>query len=146
MRKHLYLFVCATKNMLSLTPMETPVKKILIVEDEFALSDTLKEVLLIEGFIVFVAKDGEEGLDLALREQPDLILLDIILPRMDGLAMLKRLRADERGKDVKVILLTNLSGTKEVAEAVELGAYEFLVKSDWKLDDVVAMVKKELKA
>lgn len=124
--------------------MESASKKILIVEDEFALRDTLKEVLLHEGFSVSAATDGEEGLALALREHPDLILLDIILPRMDGITMLKKLREDAWGKGVKVILLTNVDTTKEVAAAIEQGAYEYLVKSDWKIEDVVAMIKKEL--
>lgn len=124
--------------------MEPASKKILIVEDEFALRDTLKEVLLHEGFSVFAATDGEEGLELALREHPDLVLLDIILPRMDGITMLKKLREDAWGKGVRVILLTNVDTTKEVATAIEQGAYEYLVKSDWKIDDVVTMIKKEL--
>lgn len=124
--------------------MESSPKKILVIEDEFALRDTLKEVLLQERFLVSVATNGEEGLALALTEHPDLILLDIILPRMDGITMLKKLREDVWGKGAKVILLTNLDTNKEVAAAVEQGAYEYLVKSDWKIDDVVAMIKKEL--
>lgn len=124
--------------------MEPTSKKILIIEDEFALRDTLKEVLLHEGFSVVAATDGEEGLELALREHPDLVLLDIILPRMDGITMLKKLREDAWGKGVRVILLTNVDTTKEVAAAIEQGAYEYLVKSDWKIDDVVTMIKKEL--
>ena len=96
--------------------------------------------LMLEGFIVLEAENGEEGLDVALRDHPDLILLDIIMPKMDGLTMLKKLREDVRGKNTKVILLTNLSDNEKVSEALLQGSYDYLVKSDWKIGDVVAKI------
>lgn len=119
-------------------------EKILIVEDDRALLKALVEKLSVEKFVVTEAVNGEEGLALALKDHPDLILLDIIMPKMDGMSMLKEIRADDWGKSVKVILLTNLSGMKKVSEALDLGTYEYLVKTDWKIEDVVSKVREEL--
>lgn len=117
---------------------------ILIVEDELALSKVLQDKLIQEGFSVTSKKNGQEGLETALEKHPDLILLDIIMPVMDGITMLKKLREDEWGKNAKVMMLTNLSDNEKVAEAIEQGTYDYLVKSDWKLEDVVSEVKKRL--
>lgn len=119
-------------------------KKILIVEDETSLRNALRDKLLLEGFIVLEAKNGEEGLGVALRDHPDLILLDIIMPKMDGLTMLKKLREDVWGKNTKVILLTNLSDNEKVSEALLQGSYDYLVKSDWKIEDVVTKIRARL--
>lgn len=119
-------------------------KKILIVEDETSLRNALRDKLMLEGFIVLEAKNGEEGLDVALRDHPDLILLDIIMPKMDGLTMLKKLREDVWGKNTKVILLTNLNDNEKVSEALLQGSYDYLVKSDWKIEDVVTKVRARL--
>lgn len=120
-------------------------KKILIVEDETSLRGALREKLSLEGFTVLEAKNGKEGLAVALREHPELILLDIIMPVMDGMTMLKKLRRNDWGKSVKVILLTNLSGGEMVANAIEQGSHEYLVKSDWKIEDIVDKVRRYLK-
>jgi len=114
-------------------------KTILVVEDESLLLNALCDKLTREGFAVLEAKNGKEGLEVALRKHPDLILLDIIMPVMDGMTMLKKLREDTWGKDVKVIILTNLS---EVS--VAHGSYDYLVKSDWKIEDVAARVRGRL--
>ena len=119
-------------------------KKILIVEDEVSLRNALCNKLAREGFSTLEAKNGEEGLEVALREHPDLILLDIIMPKMDGISMLKKLREDEWGKRVPVIVLTNLSDMEKVAEVAEGGAFDYLIKADWKLEDVVNKVKQKL--
>ena len=84
-------------------------KSILIVEDELSLQKVLTEKLSHEGYLIIQASNGQEGLDSALREKPDLILLDILMPVMDGSAMLEKLRADEWGKKAKVIIIINLS-------------------------------------
>ena len=81
---------------------------------------------------------------MALSNQPDLILLDIILPIMDGLTMLQKLRQDQRGRDVKVVILSNLNEIEKVSEAMAQGSYNYLVKSDWKLEDIVARAKEML--
>ncbi|OGI26051.1 MAG: hypothetical protein A3J76_05605 [Candidatus Moranbacteria bacterium RBG_13_45_13] len=119
-------------------------KTILIVEDEISMLNALRDKFTREGFEVLEAKNGEEGLEIALRDHPDLILLDIVMPKMDGMTMLKRIRADAWGKDVKVIILTNLSDNEKTAAALAQGSYDYLVKSDWKIEDVVAKVKERL--
>jgi len=119
-------------------------KRILIVEDDLALIRALADKFLSEGFDVLEAKNGEEGLVVALQENPDLILLDIVMPRMDGLTMLKELRNDERGQEVPVIVLSNLTDTAKTADMVDEGVMDYLIKSDWKLEDVVKKVKQTL--
>ena len=112
--------------------------KILIVEDEASQRMALVDKFTREGFSVVEAKDGKDGLTIALQEHPDLILLDIVMPVMDGMTMLQKIREDAWGKDVKVIVLTNLS------DALAHGSYDYLVKSDWKINDVVARVRARL--
>lgn len=120
-------------------------KNILIVEDEAPLINILAEKLEDEGFSAIKARNGEEGLRLALSKSVDLILLDIIMPVMDGMTMLQKLREDEKSKEIPVILLTNLNTIENISIALEEGAYDYLVKTDWSLDDVVDQVKKKLK-
>ena len=120
-------------------------KKVLIVEDEAPLRNAVSDILSFEGFDVFQAKNGQEGLDSALKEHPDMILLDLMMPIMDGLTMLEKLREDqEYGKTAAVILLTNINDPEKVAMATEAGSYDFLVKSDWNIEDVVKKIKGRL--
>lgn len=121
-------------------------KKVLIVEDEVALLEVLVDKFNSEpGFEVLTAKNGEEGLKLALSKKPDLILLDIIMPVMDGMTMMQQLQKEEEGKKIPIIVLTNLGAAEDAEQAVKEGAYDFLIKAEWKLDDVVGKVKKTLK-
>lgn len=122
-------------------------KKILIVEDDAILLLTLADNLVQAGFKIIKAKDGEEGLAAALREHPDLILLDIILPKMDGLTVLKKLRQDKWGKHALVIILTNLNSPATISKSLEFmdGVQEYIVKSNWKIEDVVAKVREKFK-
>lgn len=119
-------------------------KKILIVEDDTQLYGAIEEKLQKEGFEVLGAKNGEEGLAKCLEEKPDLTLLDILMPRLDGFDMLEQLRKDEWGKNAKVIILTNLSGNDTVAKAIDLEAYETLIKSDWTMEGLVAKIKEKV--
>ncbi|MEX0917607.1 MAG: response regulator [Candidatus Paceibacterota bacterium] len=119
-------------------------KNVLIIEDDQALLKALVEKFTHEGFVVLEAHDGEEGLAKALEEHPAVILLDIVMPKMDGITMLGKLREDVWGKEAKVILLTNLSTADRVSEAVQLGSYEYLVKTDWKIEDVVKKVREKI--
>lgn len=120
---------------------------ILIVEDEISLRNALRDKFTREGFLVFDAKDGEIGLAIAIREQPQLILLDIMMPKMDGMTMLHKLRSEnEWGKSVPIILLTNLGADdkmimKEIEE--DTSAY-YLVKSNWSMDQMVEKVKETI--
>lgn len=121
-------------------------KTILIVEDHAPVRIALVEKLQHEGMKALEAKDGEEGLAMALREKPDLILLDIIMPRMSGMTMLDELRkSGEWGKSVPVIILTNLNpDDKIMREVVETEPVFYLVKADWKIEDVISKVKEVL--
>lgn len=120
-------------------------KKILlveIVEDDRPLLSVLSERFTNEGYQVIRAMTGNEGLDLALKNKPDLILLDIVMPKMDGITMLRNLRKDSWGKKANVILLTNLSADENITKAVtELEPSYYLIKTDWKMDDIVERVK-----
>ena len=118
--------------------------KILFVEDEPSLQKAISEVLTQEGYKVLGAADGEEGLKKAKEEKPNLILLDLILPKKDGFEVLKELKADEKLKDIPVIVLTNLEGVGDVEKALELGATTYLVKANYKLEDVVNKIKELL--
>jgi DNA-binding response OmpR family regulator len=120
-------------------------KKILIVEDESALRDSLCEFLLSEDFEVIVAEDGESGLKLAKSENPDLISLDIILPKKDGFEVLTELRADEKTKNTPVILLTNLEKAEDVGRAFDLGVSVYLVKANYNLAEITKKIKEALK-
>lgn len=119
-------------------------KSILIVEDEKTLREILRDKLEISKFDVFEAKNGEEGLSISLEKHPDLILLDIIMPVMDGMTMLKKLREDEWGKNAQVLLLTNLTSAEKMTESIEQGVYHYLIKSDWKLHDLIKKIEDKL--
>jgi len=119
-------------------------KKILIVEDDVLLVKAISYEFEQENFEVFTAGNGEDGLAMAEQHLPDLILADINMPKMDGLAMLKALRATEWGKDMLVIMLTNYSDEQRVLEALSQKAFYYLVKSDWDLSQIVAKVKEKL--
>lgn len=125
--------------------MEGKNKTILIVEDEASILNALVNKFSKEGFKVISGKNGEEGLKLALKKKPDLILLDIIMPIMDGVSVLKELKQDSWGVNAKVIILTNLSEGEDVFDLLDSGEQDYLIKSDWKLDDVVKKVRELLK-
>jgi DNA-binding response OmpR family regulator len=118
--------------------------KILVVENEPDLSEALMTVLAHEGFEVTVEADGEAGLATALREKPDVILLDIMMPEMDGLTLLQYLRSDEWGKHANVIMMTAFDDTEKIKRAAELGAPDYIIKTNVTLAAVVAKVKEKL--
>jgi len=120
-------------------------KKILFIEDESALQKTFGEVLKQEGYEIIPALDGEIGLRLAKSEKPDLILLDLILPRINGFEVLKQLKIDEETKSIPIIILTNLEKAEDIQKALELGAATYLVKANYTLAEVVEKVKKAFK-
>ncbi len=118
-----------------------------VVEDDASLRNALRDKLTLEGFSVLEAKDGEEGLAVALQEQPDLILLDILMPKMDGITMMKKLRqTNEWGKKAPIILLTNLSPNEEkiMKSVIEDEPAYYLVKTEWKMADVIEKIKERL--
>ncbi len=119
-------------------------KKILFIEDESALQKTFGDILRQNNYKMVSALDGETGLRLAKSEKPDLILLDLILPKLDGFEVLKKLREDSETKETPVIILTNLEGMKEINQAVGLGATTYLVKTQYTIGEVIKKVKKAI--
>lgn len=119
-------------------------KKILFIEDEPTLQKTVGEILSQEGFTILEALDGEAGLAIAKKEKPDLILLDLILPKKNGFEVLGELKQDQETAQIKVIVLTNLESSKDVEKALALGATNYLVKANYDLEEVVAKVKELL--
>jgi len=120
-------------------------KKILIVEDEEALRNILRDRLEAAGLETCLATNGEEGLVLAEKERPDLFLLDILMPKMDGISMLQRLRQLEWSKSTPAIFLSNLKDNDHVAKAVIDGAAQsYIVKADWQIEDVVKKIQQWL--
>jgi DNA-binding response OmpR family regulator len=119
---------------------------VLIIDDEDSLRSILAQKFKDEGIASYTAADGREGVEVALLRKPDIILLDVMMPEMDGFDVLEELRKDEWGKDVSVILLTNSSSVDTVAKAVATGMSEFLVKTEMKLEEVVEHVKERFAA
>ena len=119
-------------------------KKILFIEDEPNLQRAVGGILEKEGYEVKNALDGELGLSEAKKEKPDLILLDLILPKKDGFEVLTELKQDEEVKNIPVIVLTNLESSADIEKALELGATTYLVKADYSLDEIIEKVKKSL--
>ncbi|MBI3305334.1 response regulator [Candidatus Parcubacteria bacterium] len=118
--------------------------KILFVEDDPVLQQTFTDFLKSEGYAMVSALDGLAGLKAAQTEQPNLILLDLILPKMDGFEVLQAIKADEKTRDIPVIVLTNLEGTGDVERALELGATTYLVKANYELEDILTKIKSVL--
>lgn len=119
-------------------------KTILFIEDESALQKTFGDLLDQEGYEMISALDGEIGLRLAKKEDPDLILLDLILPKVHGFEVLKKLKQDPKTENIPIIILTNLEGVEDVERALELGATTYLVKADYELEEVLTKIKKAL--
>lgn len=117
---------------------------ILIVEDEKVLRRLLVLTLRGEGYTVLDADNGEVGLQLALKHHPRLVLLDILMPHMNGIGMLELLRKDEWGKAAEVMLLTNLGEADSMEKAKAYGVTDYLVKSEWSLDELAQRIKKKL--
>ncbi len=119
--------------------------KILIIDDDLAFCEMLTEILSSEGADVTTKNDGESGLNYALENHPDIILSDMMMPNMTGMAVLEALRNDEWGKNVPVILLTNVNQPEAMAATVENGPpTEYLLKVDWTLDQIAERVKNVL--
>jgi len=119
--------------------------KILVIEDDNALREALVAKLHESKYTVASSVDGEEGLALALQSHPDLILLNLVLPKKDGREVLHQLRADSWGKDAPVIILTVLDADEKMLN--EILAYHpahYFIKSEWRLEDVIEKVKELL--
>ena len=119
--------------------------KIVLIEDDRVLSDAIYGGLKDAGFEVDRAFDGESGLDMVFEKKPALVLLDIIMPKMNGLSVAKKLKSNPETKNIPVIILTVLEKTEAVAEALDIGVNEYFLKSDFKVEDIVKKVQENLK-
>lgn len=119
-------------------------EKIVFVEDETALQKMLSAALKEAGYDVITAADGEAGLAAVRSEKPDLVLLDLILPRMDGFTVLSEIKKDETTAHIPVIVLTNLESAEDVGKVIALGATTYLVKANYDLPDIVLKIKEVL--
>lgn len=117
-------------------------KKILIIEDEKDLRFFLTKALKGEGFETLEAFDGEEGIEIAKKEKPDLILLDLLLPGINGYEVLTKLKKDPFLEQIPVIILSNLGQSEEIEKGMKLGAIDYLIKANFTLDEIVERVKK----
>ena len=121
-------------------------KKILIVEDEPTLQRAILSVLTDQGYKIFSATNGEDAITIARKELPDLILLDLILPKKDGFAVLTDLKQEPATMNIPVIILTNLEGNADVERALALGATTYLVKTNYKLEEIAEKIKSMLES
>ncbi|MDD3678761.1 MAG: response regulator [Patescibacteria group bacterium] len=113
---------------------------ILVVDDDMALTKLYSTALSSRGYRVLVAQNGEEGMAIAETERPDLILLDVMMPEIHGLHVLDILGSIDSLKDTKIIILTALSDVATKEKAVELGAYDFIVKSESSMAEIIDKV------
>lgn len=125
--------------------MENTKKKVMIVEDDSFVMDIYQTKISKEGFQIIMAVNGAEAIKkLEEGEKPDLILLDIIMPYMDGLTVLKKIKANENLKNIPVVLLTNLSQKEEIQQGFDLGAEDYLIKSHFTPTEVMEKINKYL--
>ncbi len=118
--------------------------KIIIVEDDPLMSRMYQKIFKFEGFDVDFATDGEAGLDKIRTQKPTLVLLDIMMPKMNGLQVLEKLKLDPETKAIPVVMLTNLAGTQDAEAALASGAVKYIIKSENEPKQVVNMVKEIL--
>lgn len=118
--------------------------QVLVIEDDTFLSNIYKTKFEMEGFKVITAEDGEAGLKEAQKKKPDIILLDILLPKMDGYLVLENLKKDPETKDIPVIMLTNLGQKDDVEKGLTMGAIDYLIKAHFKPSETVDKVRKAL--
>jgi len=119
--------------------------KIILIEDDSFLVEMYSTKFELEGFEVISAEDGKKGLEMVKKEKPDIILLDILMPQMDGFAVLDALKKDKEMADTPVILLTNLGQKEDVKKGFEKGAVGYLIKAHFMPSEVVDKIKKILK-
>lgn len=119
-------------------------KKILLIEDEELIIALLQKKLEKEGYKVFVARDGVEGMEKVKKETPDIVLLDIVMPRMGGLEVLEELRKDKELRSIPVIVISNSGQPVELDRAKKLGARDWLIKTEFDPKEVISKVKNQL--
>ncbi len=120
-------------------------KIILLAEDDKFISKAYKDGLERAGFKVVIAFDGLETIKKAKQVKPDIILLDIIMPRLNGFNVLKRIKADDELKDIPVLITSNLGQESDIEKGKKLGAADYLIKADWSMREVIMKIDKYLK-
>jgi DNA-binding response OmpR family regulator len=125
-------------------PTDTSKIHVLLVEDDVFLSGIYQKKFEMEGYKISTSDNGEKGLADAKKKKPDIILLDVLLPKMDGFTVLKELKADASTKGIPVILLTNLGQKDDVEKGLEAGAVDYLIKAHFKPSEIVDKVKSVL--
>lgn len=126
--------------------MDSAQQKILIIEDELSLLNGISDKFAHEGFLVTKAINGQDGLDKALTEHPDFIMVDNLMPNSDGFYFLENLRKDKWGKDALVIMWSNSHDSTAISRAKKMGILDFMIKSEWEYRDVVKKVREYLDA
>lgn len=121
-------------------------KTLLIVEDDPLMSRMYQKIFTFEKYAVVTAANGEEGLEKARSLKPTLMLLDIMMPKMNGLQVLEKLKSDPETKGIPIVMLTNLAGEKDAENAMMKGAVKYIVKSEFEPKQVVNMVKEIIAA
>jgi CheY-like chemotaxis protein len=123
---------------------EITVTRVLIIEDDMLLSRMYMTIFLSNKYDVEIATNGQEGLDKARDTKPTLILLDIMMPKLNGIEVLRKLKNDPEVKDIPVVVLTNLAGNQDIQTALELGAVRYIIKSEQKPKQVEEIVREIL--
>ncbi len=119
-------------------------KKVLLIEDEELMVNLLEKKLAQAGYNVFVARNGEEGLKIMRETKPDLILLDIIMPKMGGFEVMEEMNKDDNLKGIPVIIVSNSGQPVELDKAERLGARDWLIKTEFDPGEVIEKVKKQI--
>ncbi|MFA5359061.1 MAG: response regulator [Patescibacteria group bacterium] len=124
--------------------MNASQQKILIIEDELSILNGISDKFMHEGFLVTKAFNGQDGLDKALKEHPDFIIVDNLMPNTDGFYFLENLRKDKWGKDALVIMWSNSHDSSTIGRAKKIGILDFMIKSEWEYRDLVKKVREYL--
>ncbi len=120
--------------------------KILVAEDDPLYGKVYQSKLTREGYNVILVTNGQDAVEQALKEKPSLVLMDIIMPILDGFEALKRIKADPEGKDIKVIIMSNLSQDSDIEKAKGFGAFDYFVKSNISITELVEKISKVVEA
>jgi len=120
-------------------------KKILIIEDDKFLLKVIKKKLLKENYTVVEALDGEQGIKGIKKEKPDLVLLDLILPEMDGFEVLTKMKADPKTAKIPVIVLSNLGEEQQVKKGLKMGANDYLIKAHFTPGEIIERIEAAMK-
>ena len=120
-------------------------KKVLVIEDDNMICTMYKTKLEQDGYSVFLADNGSKGLEMAMSEIPDIIMLDVIIPQLDGFTVLQKLKEDEKTKDIPVVMLTNLGTAEDQKKGKDMGAVDYMVKASFTPSQVSEKIKGYLK-